>query len=256
MRYFFLASFLPPLCITSPAEVSFFGLLSLFKQNMSNADLKKIQVIRSFIDLKNVKRLLQKIPLDRRGNMNEKELDEAIVTREGFPPYLYEQLDRYDQVAEKVRHFSKVLADFFREMDTKKGGFLPFYFSFEREWRLLMIGFRSKKTNRNLAKELQYEDLHDPIVAYILAQKDHPQFEFPPDYRDLQDQLKQIGNRPMEQYKALATYRFNRWMGRMEKHPFSVDYILGYFVQFMLVEDWHSLSVERGCEKLNEAVGE
>ena len=230
--------------------------MALFEENMSKRDLKKIQIIRSLVDLKNVKRLFQNIPLDKRGNMTEKELEEAIVTREGFPSYLYEHLDRYDQVTDKVGQFSRVFADFFREMESKKGGFLPFYFSFERKWRLLMIGFRSKKIKRDLAKELQYEDFRDPLVAYILAQKDHPQFEFPMDYRDLHDQLKEAESHPKKQYEALATYRFNKWRARMETRPFSIDYILGYFVQFMLIEDWQNLSRERGYQKLNEIVGE
>jgi len=236
--------------------MSFASLIDLLEKNMSMRDFKKIHSIRSFVDLKNVKRLFQNIPLDTRGNMTEKELDEAIVTREGLPHYLYEHLDRHDQAIKKVGHFSRVFVDFFREMENKKRGFLSFYFSFERKWRLLMLGFRSKKTRRDLTKELQYEDVHDPVVAYILAQKDRPQFDFPLDNQDLHDQLKQVEGQPMEQYKTLARYRFNTWMERIEKCPFSVDYILGYFVQFMLIEDWQSLSRERGYQKLSEIVGE
>ena len=256
MSYYFLGSVLPPLKLGMAPELHFEDLLVLLEENMSARDFKKIAKIRSFIDLQNVKYLLQKEPLDERGNMSEKELDQALVTREGLPEYLYEYLDDYEQTVDQIRHFSSVYVKFFREMEQKEKGFLSFYFNFEREWRLLMIGFRSKRIERDLSKELQYEDFQDPLVAHLLAQKDSPQFEFPFEYQDFDEQVKQAQDHPMDQYQALAKYRFNRLQNQVQDHPFSADYALGYFVQYMLVQDWNQLNNHQGNQKLNGIVKE
>lgn len=256
MSYFFLGSVLPPLKLGSKPKLQFEELVVLLEDNMRPIDFKKIGKIRSFIDLTNVKRLLQKVSLDPRGNMTGKQLNEALTTKDNFPDYLYEYLAKYDQSADQMRHFSEVLVRFFREMEHTEKGFLSFYFNFEREWRLLMIGFRSKKLKCDLTKELQYEDFHDPIVAYLLAQKDSSQFEFPFEYYEFNEQLKQANDHPMEQYKVLAHYRFKRFLDRVQDQPFSVDYALGYFVQYILAQDWNRLNDQQGNEKLNRIVKE
>lgn len=256
MSYFFLGSALPSLNLASKPELQFDDLIALFKENLSACDFKKIEKIRSFIDLKNVKHILKKIPLDERGNMTEKELDQALITRDGLPHYLYEYLDKHEQVLDQIRHFSEVLIRFFQEMEKKEKGFLLFYFQFERQWRLLMIGFRSKNLQSDIVKELQYEDFHDPLVAYLLAQKDSPHFEFPFDYHDFDEKLNQVKARPMEQYELLAEYRFKRLLEEVQDSPFSVDYALAYFVQYMLVQDRNRLDEQQGNRKLNRIVKE
>lgn len=256
MGYFFLGSVLPPLKLGTEPELGFEDLIVLLKDNLSRKDFKKVEKMRRFIDLKNVKHLLQKQPLDLRGNLTEKQLDEALVTRQGLPEYLYEHLDQYEETKDQIRHFSQVFVTFFREMEEEERGFLSFYFNFEREWRLLMIGFRSKKLSRDLASELQYEDFHDPLVAHLLAQKDSPQFEFPFEYQDFSEQVKQAQEGPLEQYQVLAHYRFNRLQEEVQDHPFQAAFALGYLVQLMLVEDWNQLNEHEGNQSLNAIVKE
>ena len=256
MGYFFLGSVLPPLKLGTEPELLFEDLIVLLKDNLSSSDYKKVEKIRRFIDLKNVKHLLQKRPLDVRGNLTEKELDEALVTRKGLPEYLYEHLEKYEQTSDQIRHFSQVFVTFFREMEKEEKGFLSFYFNFEREWRLLMIGFRSKKLNRDITGELQYEDFHDPLVAHLLAQKDSPHYEFPFEYQDFDEQIKKAKENPLDQYQILAEYRMSRLQEEVQDRPFMAAYALGYFVQFMLVEDWNQLNEQQGKEQLNAIVKE
>ena len=256
MHYFFLSTALPPLKLGVSPRIDFQGLIALLEDNMTPKDFRKVETIRSFIDLKNVKRLLQERALDPRGSLTDEKLKEALQTKGELPSYLYEHLGRFDQVEDQVLHFSKVLVDFFFEATLKQSRFLSFYFSLERECRLLLVGLRSKKTTRDLNKELQYEEMDDPLVAYLLAQKDRPNFEFPSGYQDFGDQMKQAGENPMDQYKALAHYRFNQVMEKVQDHLFSVDHALGYLVLFMLVQDWDHLRVkqEEGGQHLDEIV--
>jgi len=252
MSYFFLGSVLPPLAVGRPLEWHFDELDVLLRDNMPQKDYQKIKTIRLYIDLKNVKQILQKNPIDERGNLTEKELDEALALEEGLPQYLFEHLRKYEDPKDQVRYFSSVFVQFFKEREENEKAFLSFYFHFEREWRLLLIGLRSKKMNRSLVGEIQYEDFHDPLVAYLLAQKDHPRFEFPFEHQKLEEMLSKAGSFPMQQYESLVKYRFQYLIERVQDKPFSLDYVLAYFVLFMLLDDWNRLSEEEGHEYLKE----
>lgn len=256
MRYFFLGSFLPPLKVGVPPELAFEDFILLLRENLSRRDFEKVKKIRSYIDLRNVEQLLKGEPLDSRGNLNEKELDEALVTKDGLPEYLYEYLDGYENTEEKLRHFSKVYVKFFREMEGKEKGFLSFYFNFEREWRLLMTGLRAKNLQRDLVKELQYEDFHDPLVAYLLAQKESPQFEFPFDYSELAEEVKKVKDNPRSQYEMLVRYRIEFLKEKVQDDPFSIEYILAYLAQLILAEDWNALNEKQGKKLLSTLVKE
>jgi len=253
-KYFFLGSVLPPLKIGRKPDLFFQDVLELFRVNMTRSDLEKIARIRQYIDLKNVWQLLKKQPLDSRGNFTEKELDEALLNREGLPEYLFEYFDGYEALEDQLRYFSKVFILFFKEMDENERGFLKFYFNFEREWRLILVGQRSKKLGLDPTKELQHEDFSDPLVAQIIAQKDASFFEFPYGYEELDEKLKEVKDDPKRQYEAMAVFRFDRIAERVQDAPFSIDYILGYFVQLMIIEDWNALSEMQGNQSLTEIV--
>ncbi|MGE0199222.1 MAG: DUF2764 family protein [Simkaniaceae bacterium] len=253
-QYFFLGSILPPLKIGSKVGLFFEDLMELFRDNMGPSDLEKVVLIRRYIDLKNVWQLLKKRPLDPRGNLTEKELDEALLNREGLPQYLFDYFEEYESLEEQLRNYSKVFIQFFKKMDKTQRGFLKFYFGFEREWRLILAGYRSKKLGVDPAKELQHEDLSDPLVAQILAQKDAPFFEFPFGYEELDEKLKEVIGDPKRQYEAMAAFRFNKIAERVQDDPFSIDYILGYFIQLMIVEDGNVLNEKEGNQNLTEIV--
>lgn len=226
----------------------------LYKDNLGREDLERVQAIRTYIDLKNIQKLLKKDEIDHRGNLNEKELDEAIVNQEGLPSYLFDFFEEHQEVSEQLRHYSKVLISYFREMEKKHKGFLKEYFRFEREWRVLLAGYRAKKLGVDPTVELQHEDFHDPLVAEVLAQKDAPYFEFPFEYVELGEKLKDAGQNPEKQYQVMADFRFHYIEEAVQDHPFSVDYLLGYLVQLMIVEDAFALDEKRGNANLNEMV--
>ncbi len=247
MQYFFLGSLLPPLNMGGEPPMGFEELIALYRSNLTSTDLEKVKAIRTFIDLKNVVQLLKNEPIDRRGNLSEKELDEALVNRTTLPPYLFDALDK----DEKLRDFSKVLIAYFSE---EYEGFLKWYFAFEHEWRILIAGYRAKKLGVDPTEELQHEDFHDPLVAQILAQKDAPFFEFPFEYADLGERLKGTEKKPEEQYEVMARYRFERVLEAIQDKPFSIDYLLGYLMQLMILEDRFALNEKRGAEGLNEII--
>jgi len=254
-KYFFLGSLFPPLKITSKLTLFFQDILEIVSLNMTHCDLKKLSSIRQYIDIKNVYHFLKKQPLDSRGHYNKEEIEEALLNREGFPHYLFVYFDEYETITEQQRYFSKVLIQFFREMEKNRNGFLKFYFNFEREWRLILAGKRAKELGIDLAQELQHEDLADPFVAQIISQRDSSSFAFPYGYEDLGERLQRAWGNPKEEYEAMAAFRFEKITEKIQDSPFSIDYILGYCIQLMILEDWSSLNEAEGKQRTTKIIG-
>ncbi|MEM8727204.1 MAG: DUF2764 family protein [Chlamydiota bacterium] len=252
--YFFLGSSLPSISVGSEPGISFDDLMVLYKENLGSSDLGKVKVIRGYVDLKNIRNLIRKEKIDHRGNLDEQRLDEAMINREGLPSYVFDFLEEYREASEQLRNYSKIFISFFREADNEYRGFLREYFRFERGWRVLLAGYRAKRLGVDPAIALRHEDLHDPLVAQVLAQKDAPSFEFPVEDVELGEKLKGAEREPDKHYRLMADFRFRRIEDIVQDYPFSIDYLLGYSVRLMIVEDLFALDEKRGNENLNEMV--
>ncbi len=250
-NYYFLAASLPELTLGEIPDISFVELGLRLAVNLSKRDFAKTVVLRRYIDLHNIRCLLLEENLDPRGNLDEKELDEALLVHNLLPQYVFDFLDEFGGPVERMAHFSALLNRFFVEETPRQKGFMKAYLTFEREWRLVMIGLRAKETGRDVAKELQFEDPHDPIVAQILAQKDAADYDPPAEYEDLKELLASCGNDPWEKYKVFAAYRFNKIEEMALKPTFSMDWILSYMAKLLIVEAWNDLDAKKGREILD-----
>ncbi|MCE5318293.1 MAG: DUF2764 domain-containing protein, partial [Parachlamydia sp.] len=85
-----------------------------------------------------------------------------------------------------------------------------------------------------------------------LAQKDAKNFEPPVEFEDLKPILDKYYNSPLDLQKALAEYRFNKIEERLTYDPFSIDRVLGYIVQYMLVDKWLHYDQQKGMEIIKQ----
>lgn len=245
-QYYYLAASLPQLEFPGKPDVSFEALKGALDLNLSKNDQEKVEILRRFVDITNIRPLLLEEEIDPKGNLTEKELDEALLVQNILPDYVFEFLNRYDTLAEKLKHFWGLQSLFFAEETSKQKGFLHDYLVFEREWRLVVLALRSKMISRDVTKELQFEDFSDPIVAQILAQRDAPQYEPPLEYQDLKEQFLACGPDPWMQNKVLCEYRFKAIQDMVGSEQFSIDFILGYLAQLMIIEYCNELDESRG----------
>jgi hypothetical protein len=163
----------------------------------------------------------------------------------GFEDYVFDFLNHYDSRADRLKNFSQLLVTYFREIISQASGFLQQYFTFEREWRLVTLALRAKQLSRDVTTELQYEDPGDFIVGQIIAQRDVSSYEPPDQYRELQALYEENREDPIAIQKALYTYRFNQVDGFIEGTPlFSLDYILAYTIQLIIVENIQELEAK------------
>ena len=255
-QYYFLASVLPPLAIGQKADISWETFLFLLETNLKPNDWAKATVIRRLYDLENIRFFWKEEELDPRGNFDELALEEALLTGDGFPDYVYDFLDKYTSKEERLRHFSALIAAYFQSEIAASQGFLRDYLEFERQLRLILTGFRAKRMQRDLSKELQYEDPDDDIIAQLLASRDSKHFEPPEGYEQLKGYFHEGHEDPLALYQALFAYRFNWVEERLEVDLFSMDRILGYMVQLIMVLKWMELDQDRGHQVIDMMIKE
>lgn len=252
-NYYFLASALPPLALGERPEIGAEELRNLLEENLTAADKERLYLVRLYYDLENIRALWRGEELDRHGNLDENELEDALLVREGLPSYVYDFIDRYEGKEERLRRFPALFAAFFREARRGSWGFLERYFAFEREWRLVFTGFRAKQLDRDLSAELQDEDPEDELVAQLLAQKDAPSYEPPESYSSLKPLFEEKGRDPTALYQGLCRYRFEWVEKELGVEMVSFERVVGYLIQYIIVTRALELNAERGA-KVVEAI--
>ena len=245
-NYYFLITALPPLAIGKKPEISFSEMREMLDLNLTAADRKKIKTFLRPIDLYNIRALWMGFPLDERGNYTSKGLEEALLVRDWLPSYLAEYLDRYESTADRLRFFSSLYASLFREENLD--GFLLKYYRFEREIRLVLTALRSKKTGRDLTRELQFEDPYDSFVADILSQKDAAEYTPPKEYEDLKTVFMENSGSPEKLNRAILKYRFEKIEEMEENQDFTIDRVLNYLARLFIVESLEALDPEKGMD--------
>lgn len=250
-NYYFLGTLLPPITLGAEPEISWEEFIFLLKTNLTARDLAQVKQLRTYFDIENMRALWLGLALDKYGNLDERSLEEALLTGVGLPAYVYDFIVKYSSIEERIRHFPSLLVSFFRHAIAVSQGFLKDFFSSERNLRLVLAALRAKQLERDLLVEMQYENPDELLVAQILAQKDAKTYEPPVEYQE----LKTLFNKnPLEMHQALSEYRFKKWSDLLGLQTFTIDRILIYMYQLILVEKWMALEKQQGQMIINRLV--
>lgn len=254
MGYSFVIASLPWLEFGAKPDVTSTEFFALCKMNLSSSDLSHIEVLRRWIDLYNIYRMIQNEEFyDKRGNFVRATLRENLEDQEGLPSYVFDFLEAYDREEEKKRRFPQLIANYFAVEKSKAGEPLKEFLRFENEWRILLAGYRAKKAETDLGDILKYENENDPIVQVALAQKDAPgPFIFPFEYEDLEKHLKDAGPNPTKQMRALAKYRFDFYAEMEYDFPFTLRRVMAYLMQLFQLEEMFALDEVEGKKELQK----
>lgn len=241
-EYYFVTSSLPRLQFGEEPDLSFAEFTQLLQENLTDGDWARVGQLRRMVDIYNLCAFWRGEPFDELGNFNRPELEEHIQRSEELPNYLLDFLARYDTNEKRLEHHAELVHLFFREAIDQSSGLLHRYFQFERDWRLVMVALRAKRLKRDLALELQYEDPADQLVGQLMAQKDTKDFEPPAGFEQVGLMYEEYREEPRRLYLALEEFRFSK-VGEMRMSElFSLDYILGYMVQLMILEKGRELA--------------
>lgn len=239
--YYFLSLALPPLSFNTAPEMSFKELRDLVSMNLTSRDLKQFDLLLEQVDLYNIKAFWLELPLDDKGTMTGKELEEALLVPGLLPSYISEFVERYESVEDRLRYFSSLYSSMYNQ---KREGFLAKYYAFEREVALVLSALRAKKTGRDIVRELQFEDPQDSFVAQIIAQKDAPDYSPPMEYEDLKALFVENSSDTRKLYVSLLKYRFEKIGEWAENEHFTLTRILAYAARLLIVEKYFEQTQE------------
>lgn len=255
-NYYFLGTLLPDLKIGEPPELGFKELDQLMKDNLSKADYEKTRTLRQIYDIANLKAYWKGKPFDSTGNLNAKELEEAELTRTRLPDYVFTYIDKYPTNEERLQHYPELLSSFYQNAIKNSSGLFKDFLILERDIRIILAAFRAKKLGKDIYKELQYEDPNSDLVAQILAQKDSSTYEPPEKYQEIKHFFDQYYDDPIELQKALIDYSFTKINEQVDTDLFSIDRILSYMIEVIMVEKWMHMDKQKGLQIVDSMMKE
>ena len=256
-HYYFLLTSLPEISLDETPSLSFEDTQILCHQNLPEKDLSSLKVILEYFDLKNLHSYFADGPINaKQAISNKKAIEDSIEDAISYPQYVYDFLIEYDKQVDRLQHFSFLYSKYFQEYLPKAKGFLKKYLEFEREWRLVMLGFRAKQQKRDLASELRFEDEQDPLIIQIMAQKDAQHYEPPFEYSDLKPLFEEYKESPLDFEKYLIEYRLSKLESFVEGKIFNLDKVLSYLAKLLLIVQWHELNAQKGKEIVETMVKE
>lgn len=242
---FFTASALPELHVRVKPEMSFHGFMQLCHDSLTAHSMEVLGTIQEYIDVVNIKRLLKKTPIDNRGRLSEKELDDALVSLEGLPEVVIEYLRTYESEEERIQYFARCLSSYLEWRSEHSKGFVRRYFAHEKMVRLALVAFRCARQGLDVVEQLSFEDPKDPFIASLLVQKDVGQFTFPYEIESLGEYMEKAHS-PVDEYKALMEYMMSFAKKEGMQDVFSLDYIASYMVQLLALENWDAMDAQTG----------
>ena len=251
-RYAFIDTLLPTLRVGQAPEIDSYELDFIMKLNLKKSDFEEISHIRRLVDIDNILALASGTQFLPGGNLNEGQLQEALISDGQLPSWIMSFLETYPQDQERVAHFPELYHTFFQKEKETTTGFLKTYFEFEWQWRLVMLSLRAKELGRDLAKELKYEDPEDDFVNELLSQREGKGFEAPLAMQPLQAIYKRKKDSPLDLLQAISEWRFETIDDLISWKVLSLEYILGYVAKLQIVEQWLFLDRLKGEEELKK----
>lgn len=251
-KYYFVTTLLPPLKIGAPPEIDSPELDFILKQNLTKDDYQKVIVLRRLVEIENIRYFWQGAPIEAGGNFDEKEVEENLLHHEGYPSYVFQFMEKYEETKERLKHFPELIKKFFHYELKERTGFVKEYLQFEWEWRLIFVALRAKNLGRSIVTEMQYEDPEDPFVQQILEQKDAETYLPPEKFAELKEIYEAKKSTPLDLALTLSQWRFDKIEDLIGWHTFDVSCVLGYVIQHKIVEKWLKLDKKKGLELIEQ----
>lgn len=127
-NYYYVGTLLPDLRIGSRPEITFHDFKTLLKDNLSQSDYDLTRTVRAFYDIENVRALWKGEDLDFRGNYDEVELEEMLLTSVGLPRYVKDFMEKYETKDLRLRYFPAIISEYFNVESKKAKGFFEKFF--------------------------------------------------------------------------------------------------------------------------------
>jgi hypothetical protein len=228
---------LPKIEFGEKPDISHEELNNMIALNITKEDQMKICEFKKFIDLQNIKAFWQNLPIDNRGNLNEKEIEEALLVGELLPHYVFDFIQKYKNNEDRIKNFPIIYSNFWQEEINKSSGFLNDYFSFERECRLILTALRAKEQKRDFLSEIFFEDSKDFLISSLISQKGTEDFGFMSAQVAIRDIFNKNKDNPDKLNFLFLQYRFKYINSIHTSSSFDINAVLKFLALLYLVED-------------------
>lgn len=251
-KYYFVTTFLPALKIGLPPELEWRELDFLLKLNLTKGDLQKVSALKRYSEIENIRAFWAKLPFESDTMYDEKEIEEQLLHLTGYPLYVFEYMEKYEDTPSRIAHFPELLRSFFQQESKAKDPFVKNYIEFEYHTRLVLQAIRAKSLGRDLEGEFRYEDPEDPFVREIILQAEQKSYEPPAHFQLLKGLYETKKEDPLELQKALSEWQFEEIEHMVGDHPFDIQRVLGYVLQLSICEKWMKLDKKKGLELVEQ----
>ena len=129
-KYYFLLCSLPRLYFDKPLDITFEEFSKRLIADITKQDEKKIYLLKQYIDIKNLRPFWERRPIDWKGNLHEKQLEEAMLVENFFPSFVFDFLRSHEDVTYRLKHFSYLIVRFLQMAEKDAKGLLKWYFFF------------------------------------------------------------------------------------------------------------------------------
>lgn len=249
-RYFYLAASLSDLELEKKPPISFSDFLLDVLIYLSKKHKSFIVILRELIDIENIRRLLLEQNIDDRGNLSEKALDEAILAKVNLPEYAVDFLQDFDNTASRLNHFALLYSGFFKAHQKTGNEFIDGYLKFEYELRLWTSLLRAQKSGKDFKEVLQFEDSYDPLIMSMIVQSQNIDLIMPSEFHTLKNIFSNDFANPLELHKRIEKFRLQKITDLVSDKQFLVDNILGFLAKLLIIEQWQSLDLDIGLNRL------
>lgn len=249
-RHFFLCTAVPELSLEQKPAIDFESFIFMLELSCSKLEWRHVRSLREFFDLMNLQATLFNRPLQPYGAVSPDDFADNLRQHMGLNETIIDYLTHYPSDDQRKEHFSQLTTLFFEEKKRERG-FVGDYFTWLEEFFIVGAAVRSKRLGRDIARELSDEDFSHPLVLESLAFRDAASYEPPEDFATVKEIYNRDFENPKELEKNTTQFIFQHLEAIKEKKPFTLDYLLAYMVQLILVEHlWPSKEEPFDFDKL------
>jgi len=257
-EYYYLIAGLPDIVLEqSKAPCTLAELVDELRDNLQPEDFEQVQLLLLDLDNHNLLHLLQKKEADWEplARYSQEELETGLKEEaEYLPKYMHHFAEAYrneQPIWPDLSWENQLTRLYFDFALAKTQGFLHDWFTFERDLRNLLAGWNSREYELSLEGQLIGEN----DITHAIQHNHSRSFGLEREL-DYFDRLEHVLEQDdlFEREGDIDRLRWQFIEQHTTFHYFTVERVLGYFLQFRLLLRWLELDPKRGQQLIRQKI--
>jgi hypothetical protein len=247
--YTFLECYFPIINFDIKPELDLKDLNELLNIHLSIKDQRQLNLVRTFIDVLNLRSYLTAERLFAGGLVDSDEIGYCIENQIEYPNFVFDYFSKYTDINDRIHHFRELILSLYDWLMEQTCCFLHDFFEYDRKLWITSYAYFAKKRGRNLREDLDFLDIHDDVTRLLIQQHESEHFEFPEGLEGIDLELDVAYKDPLKEIEMIARLRFNFCQTAILNNPFSIDSILAYYLQVFALCDFYESQDENLTKK-------